>query len=177
MTRRSLTAEIDLHTLRWDSLAYVGGGEGGGPTVEPYVWTGFFKIDGSNLAIDVLPIKGVGLVGPNGTAPLGTFIPTSPGRSHGNLGVNGRTRVGESTRIPPAVGRQALVLTPIPIVHPAAQNALRMEDYPAQVGVVAVVMGQGNFPERAAELGHEAFNAGIRIGDRVEAPTVAEQKT
>ena len=45
MTRRSLTAEIDLHTLRWDSFVYPGGGEGGGPTVGPYLWTGFFKME------------------------------------------------------------------------------------------------------------------------------------
>ena len=115
---------------------------------EPYLWTIFFKCDGSTLAVsDAGKIEGSALTFP------------TPG-SHGNLNRDD-VGAGDSIFIPSVLGSFNDSVIPIP-VSPAIQPLLGQEDLPGFFGVVAVLMEEDNVTDAGAEAGHQALNAAVQ---------------
>jgi hypothetical protein len=120
-------------------------GDGWGDA-EPYLWTVFFKIDGSTLIVaDDLTLSG------NAT------IQTTLG-SHGNLN-NTDVDEGDNVVIPAAIGHFDTILEPIPLSPPWDQLA---DPIGGVVGVVAVLMEEDNVTDDGAEAGHRALNDAVR---------------
>jgi hypothetical protein len=121
---------------------------------EPYLWTVFFKCDGSTLAVsDAGTIEGSALTFP------------TPG-SHGNLNRDDVDE-GDSVFIPSVLGSFSDSVIPIPVA-PAIQGRLGQEDLPGFFGVVVVLMEEDNVTDSGAEAGHQALNAAVQSAiDRV----------
>jgi hypothetical protein len=120
---------------------------------EPYLWTIFFKCDGSSLMVsDAGRVEGSAVI-----------FPTQG--SHGNLNSND-VDAGDSILIPSDLGSFADSVIPIPVA-PALQPLLG-EDIPGFFGVVVVLMEEDNVSDDGAEAGHQAVNAAVqRAIDRV----------
>jgi hypothetical protein len=143
---------VNLDRLEWNNVIEVtgGGGFGGGtPTASPYLWTVFFKADGTTLQLtDAGSLSGSATV---------LFTPGS----HGNLGT-GSLQVGNSIAIPSGIGQWASVLEPIPVA-PSLQQLLGRDSLPAYFGAVAVLMMEGgHIPNHAAEAGHHTLNYSVQ---------------
>lgn len=133
-------------TFNLDRLYCHDEGDGWGDA-EPYLWTVFFKIDGTTCRLnDSLMLEGTATV----------F--TTPG-SHGNLG---DTDVGEDDTvfIPSAIGSQDMLLTPIPV--PEFVKQLGVDDVTPIAGCIAVLMEEDNVSDSGAEAGHQALNVAIQ---------------
>lgn len=130
--------------VRLDWIHCYDEGDGWG-NAEPYLWTVFFKIDGSGVRVtEALKLSGNAVVEP------------TPG-SHGNLGDND-VDAGDDVRIPSAIGEWKTLLRPIPV--PDSIKPL-VDDLPAVVGVVCVLMEEDNVSDAGAEAGHNALNSGV----------------
>ncbi len=115
---------------------------------EPYLWTIFFKCDGSTLAVsDAGKIEGSALTFP------------TPG-SHGNLNRDD-VGAGDTVFIPSVLGSFNDSVIPIPVA-PAIQPLLGQEDLPGFFGVVVVLMEEDNVTDAGAEAGHQALNAAVQ---------------
>lgn len=115
---------------------------------EPYLWTIFFKCDGSTLSVsDAGRIEGSAVIFP------------TPG-SHGNLN-NDDVDAGDTVTIPAQIGSFADSLIPIPVA-PAIQPLLGEEDLPGFFGVVVVLMEEDNVTDAGAEAGHNALNDAVQ---------------
>lgn len=102
----------------------------------PYLWTVFFKLDGSGLSLSPeFELKGE------------VQFHFTHG-SHGNLGT---VTVGEAVPISSYLGHWETSLEPIPVPF---------FDYemPGILGVVAVLMQENNVSDIGAEAGHQALN-------------------
>ncbi|MEO8346931.1 MAG: hypothetical protein ABI607_14665 [Betaproteobacteria bacterium] len=121
---------------------------------EPYLWTIFFKCDGSSLMVsDAGKIEG------------SAVIFSTPG-SHGNLNRDDVDE-GDSVFIPSVLGSFGDSVIPIPVA-PAIQPLLGQEDLPGFFGVVVVLMEEDNVTDDGAEAGHQALNAAVQVAiDRV----------
>lgn len=109
---------------------------------EPYLWTVFFKVDGSGVWVtDELKLAGQALV------------ETTPG-SHGNLG-DTDVDAGDDVAIPSAIGEWRTLLRGIPA--PPVND-----QFPGTVGVVCVLMEQDSVTDPGAEAGHRALNDAVR---------------
>lgn len=111
---------------------------------EPYLWTIFFKLDGST--VEVTPrfkLRGAG-----------TFHFTEG--SHGNLGITSWD--DQEVSIPASIGEWNTYLEPFHIPH-FEQKA------PSIAGVIVVLMEQNNVSYQGAEAGHAALNA--KVADAV----------
>jgi hypothetical protein len=137
--------------VRLDRLHCYDEGDGWG-SAEPYLWTVFFKIDGSTVSLsDAFTLVGTAAV-----------VPT-PG-SHGNLG-DTDVDAGDDVDIPDAIGAWQTILQPIPVadsIRPLLQSSKGWDDWPGYVGVVCVLMEEDNVSDAGAEAGHAALNAGIQ---------------
>ncbi len=155
MARIARTVFVHLDRLHWDEVIVVtgGGGVGGGPpTVSPYLWTIFFKADGSTLQLtDAGKLSGSATV---------VFTPGS----HGNLGTKS-LQVGNSIPIPAAIGQWHAALQPIPVA-PSLRKRVG-HDLPAFFGAMAVLMIEGSVTDHGAEAGHSALNKAVQ--DAIEA--------
>lgn len=121
-------------------------GDGWG-SAEPYLWTVFFKVDGTTHSIEGLGLQGTALV-------AGT-----PG-SHGNLGTTDVDE-GDDITVPDVIGAWQTILTPIPV--PAdLQGIVGSEDLPGTVGAVCVLMEEDNVTDDGAEAGHQALNQAVQ---------------
>lgn len=119
-------------------------GDGWGDA-EPYLWTVFFKVDGSTVTVsESLTLDG------NAT------IHTTPG-SHGNLGTTDVDE-GDNVTIPANIGHWDTMLSPIGVTPPL--DAL-IDDVGGVVGVVAVLMEEDNVSDDGAEAGHQALNDAV----------------
>ncbi len=119
-------------------------GDGWG-NAEPYLWTVFFKVDGSTVTVnDTLTLDG------NAT------VVTTPG-SHGNLGTTDVDE-GDNVTIPDAIGHWSTVLKPIGVEPPL--DSL-IDDLGGVVGVIAVLMEEDNVSDDGAEAGHQALNNAV----------------
>lgn len=133
---------------------------------EPYLWTAFFRISGSDvtLVFDRLdftadPVKPI--VHLEGQP----FMDFHPG-SHGNLG-NTDVDEGDIVPIPTVIGEFRTLLTPIAIPGDLRElgESLGVEvedDLPAYVGVAVVLMEEDLVTDDGAESGHTALNNAIR---------------
>ena len=121
---------------------------------EPYLWTVFFKCDGSTLSVsDAGRIEGSAVIFP------------TPG-SHGNLNRDD-VDAGDGVFIPSVLGQFGDSVLPIPVA-PAIQPLLGQEDLPGFFGVVVVLMEEDDVTDAGAEAGHQALNAAIQSAiDRV----------
>lgn len=114
---------------------------------EPYLWTVFFKIDGTTCWLN----EGLFL---EGTAT----VFTTPG-SHGNLGTYD-VDAGETINIPTIIGNQSMVLTPIPV--PQFVRDAGTDDVTAIAGCIVILMEEDNVSNAGAEAGHRALNAAVQ---------------
>jgi hypothetical protein len=128
-------------------------GDGWGDA-EPYLWTIFFKCDGSSLMVsDAGKIEGSAVIFP------------TPG-SHGNLNRDD-VDAGDSVFIPSELGLFGDSVIPIPVA-PTIQPLLGQEDLPGFFGVIIVLMEEDNVTDDGAEAGHQALNAAVQTAiDRV----------
>lgn len=111
---------------------------------EPYLWTIFFKLDGSTIAVTSrFRLRGVG-----------TFHFTEG--SHGNLGLTSRDE--QEVLIPPAIGEWHTHLVPFHIPYFEQQA-------PSMAGVIVVLMEQNNVSYQGAEAGHAALN--LKVAEAV----------
>jgi len=136
-------------TIALDALVCHSKGNDPGPRAEPYLWTIFFKVDGTVAALSDpdLTLSGTGLT-----------VPT-PG-DHGDLGVS-EVGAGQVVPIPAAIGRFQTTLTAIP-VSPAIQKLGIPDHVAGVVGVLSVLMEQDWTSDRVAAAGHQALNAGFQ---------------
>jgi hypothetical protein len=121
-------------------------GDGFG-NAEPYLWTVFFKIDGTTVSLN----DSLNLVG---TAT----IQSTPG-SHGNLG-DTDVDEGDTVTIPSIIGKWDTTLTPIPV--PKWVKDLGTDDVAAVAGVICVLMEEDNVTDSGAEAGHSALNSAVQ---------------
>ncbi len=121
-------------------------GEGDGlGNAEPYLWTVFFKIDGSTVSLtEALTLDG------NGT------LHTTPG-SHGNLDVSS-VDDGDTVSIPSDIGEWNTMLEPIPV--PDSLSSL-VDPLGGVIGVVCILMEEDNVSDDGAEAGHNALNNAV----------------
>jgi len=133
-------------SLELDSIKCHDEGDGLG-SAEPYLWTVFFKVDGSTVQVtDSLTLSG---------SPT---VETTPG-SHGNLGGDNDVDEGDTVTIPAAIGEFETILSPIPV--PESLSSLA-EDIGGVVGVVAVLMESDNVTDDGAEAGHAGLNNAVQ---------------
>ena len=118
--------------------------EGDGPgNAEPYLWTVFFKIDGSTVSVNSkLMLEG------------SASVFSTPG-NHGDL-PNHDVAAGERVAIPRSLGHFQTRLLPIP-VKPLPGRAVG-----GVVGSLAVLMEEDSTPDDAIASGHAALNKALR---------------
>lgn len=125
---------------------------------EPYLWTVFFKIDGTTCRLnDSLMLEGT------------ATIYTTPG-SHGNLG-DTSVDAGDTVTVPSAIGFHEMTLIPIP-VSDIAKSLGGIDDLAAVAGCIAVLMEEDNVTDDGAEAAHQALNAGIENAINAIIPTL-----
>lgn len=140
MARDTLNVQFKLDLIRcYDE------GDGWG-NAEPYLWTVFFKIDGSGVYVS----PAAKLVGQS-------TVYFTPG-SHGNLGTTD-VDAGDTVAIPDAIALWNTTLKPIPVCPPL--NAFT-PDIGGVIGVVCVLMEEDNVSDDGAEAGHQALNTGVQ---------------
>jgi len=143
-----------------DRIACYDEGDGWG-NAEPYLWTVFFKIDGSSVHLtDGLRLSGT------------ATVETTPG-SHGNLGTTD-VDAGDVVPIPNSIGTWSPLLTPIPV--PDAVKPF-IDDLSGVGGVVCVLMEEDNVSDDGANAGHAALNSAIQaaLDDVIATRTFANQ--
>jgi hypothetical protein len=115
-------------------------------SAEPYLWSVFFKVDGSTISVsDALELEG----------PV--VLHTTPG-SHGNLGTDDADE-GETITIPAAIGEWETDMRAIP--DPPSLASLNLE-FGGVVGVVVVMMEEDNVSDDGAAAGKAALNSAVR---------------
>jgi hypothetical protein len=140
MARNILRVNLEL-----DRIHVHDEGDGLG-SAEPYLWSVFFKVDGSTISVtDSLELGG---------SPV---IHTTPG-SHGNLGTDDADE-GENITIPAAIGEWETEMRAIP--GPPSLASLNLE-FGGVVGVVLVMMEEDNVSDDGAAAGHTALNNAVR---------------
>lgn len=155
MARNTLNIRFDV-----DRLHCRDEGDGWG-SAEPYLWTVFFKVDGSTVSVS----PALNLTG-------NAVIRTTPG-SHGNLG-DTDVDEGDVLTVPAAIGEWDTDLRPIPVPPPF--DAVQ-PDVGGVIGVVCVLMEEDNVSDSGAEAGHQALNNGVRdaVNQIVATRTVTNQ--
>ena len=114
---------------------------------EPYLWTIFFKCDGSTLSVsDAAKLEGSAVTFP------------TPG-SHFNLNVDD-VDAGDVVFIPSELGLFNDTVIPIPVA--ASLQPLLGPDLPGFFGVVVVLMEEDDVTDDGAEAGHQALNAAVQ---------------
>lgn len=136
--------------------------EADGPgSAEPYLWTVFFKVDGTTVSVsDALTLSGQATT---------HFTPGS----HGNL-INTDVDDGDDLPIPSPIGEWQSILTPISV--PDSLSDL-VEDVGGVVGVVVALMEEDNVSDSGVQAGHGAFNDAVRsaINQIVATRTISNQ--
>jgi hypothetical protein len=158
--RRTVATEPLLVTLEIERLTCHD--DGGVGRAEPYLLAAFFKIDG-----DTVRLRDDGALA--GTVTFDAEdTPT-----HGNLGVK-RLGSGESTSIPPRLGRFQTRLTPVAI--PPKVRRKGVQDVRGVVGMMYVLMERDGSSETGANAAHRDFNAALHrtLNDTVSRSKVVE---
>lgn len=147
-------------TFSLDRLVCYDEADGWG-SAEPYMWTVFFKIDGTTCRLnDSLMLEGTATV----------F--TTPG-SHGNLDDND-VDAGDTVQIPDAIGFQQMTLIPIPV--PDFVKQAGTDDVASVAGCIVVLMEEDNVSDDGAEAGHQALNNAIQNALNSIIPTLGFTK-
>jgi len=147
-------------TFKLDRLHCYDEADGPG-NAEPYMWTIFFKIDGTTCRLnESLKLEGI------------ATVLTTPG-SHGNL-KNTDVDAGDTVPIPATIGYQNMMLLPIPV--PDSLKKLGTDDIPAFAGCIVVLLEQDNVTDKGAESGHQALNSAIKSALNSIIPTLGFTK-
>jgi len=130
-------------------------------SAEPYLWTVFFKVDGTTVSVT-----------PGFTLDGEATVEFTPG-SHGNL-PNSDVDPGEDVDIPGILGDWSTQLVPIGFQEPIPG----VDDLGGVAGVVAVLMEEDNVTDDGAEAGHDALNGAVRdaINQIVATRTLTNQE-
>jgi hypothetical protein len=130
--------------------------EGDGPgSAEPYLWTVFFKIDGTTASVThQLRLTG-----------RATVVAT-PG-NQGDL-PNHDVDDGEIILVPMALGQFRTRLRPIPLQQPVGA----ITSVSGVLGMVAVLMEEDNTPASAIAAGHRALNRAVQRALDAMIPTL-----
>jgi hypothetical protein len=130
-------------------------------SAEPYLWTVFFKVDGTTVSVT-----------PGFTLDGEATVEFTPG-SHGNL-PNSDVDPGEDVDIPGILGDWSTQLVPIGFQEPIPG----VDDLGGVAGVVAVLMEEDNVTDAGAEAGHDALNGATRdaINQIVATRTLTNQE-
>lgn len=176
MDSKPMTVMINLEQLAWTEALWVTGGGGFGssdpPTILPFVWVVFFKIDGSSVTVKL---------GMNANGDL-TYLQGSPTvvdtpGNHGDLGW-GEWSFPEARQIDAANGSWIDSIIPIP-VDPALQPLLMGASVkPAVFGAVVVLMADGgHIPRHAIAAGHQMLvqQIGVSLQALMDGITPAHQ--
>jgi len=146
--------------------------EGDGPGLaEPYLWTLFFKIDGTTVQLVKLP-------NPPLTITLqGMVTVNRRNGSHRNLRDTDEDPVdeGEDVAIPAQLGRWDTTLVPIPISDDALVTVKnQLADLPGTIGVICILMEEDNLPDSAANAGYNAFCSTFesKMNERINSRTL-----
>ncbi len=117
-------------------------------SAEPYLWTVFFRIDGSDVVVtEALKLSGL------------PTVHATPG-SHGNLGGDNDVDAGDNISIPSAIGEWKTLVSPIRVPD-SVKPLLGEDDLPGIVGVACVLMEEDNVSDAGAEAGHHNVNTGL----------------
>ncbi len=120
---------------------------GGWGNAEPYMWTVFFKIDGTTCRLnDSLMLEGIATI-------------FSTPDSHGRL-ADADVDAGDTVPIPSAIGLKEMTLTPIPV--PDTVKKTGIGDIPALAGCVLILMEEDNISVDEATAIHQALYVGIQ---------------
>lgn len=159
-------------SLTLDHIHCVDEGDGSG-NAEPYLWSLFFKIDGSTVQFALR------------STPETPFLLSLQGMvtvdrrngGHRNLRNTDDNPVdaGEDVAIPPGLGRWDTVLTPIPIADSAKPFANGEVDLPGTIGVVCILMEEDNLSDSSALAGYNAFCSTFesKMNERINSLTAA----
>ncbi|WP_156140291.1 hypothetical protein [Sporocytophaga myxococcoides] len=129
---------------------------GGWGNAEPYMWTVFFKIDGTTCRLnDSLMLEGT------------ATIFTSPG-NYGHL-ADSDVDAGDTMPIPSTIGLKEMTLIPIPV--PDTVKKTGIGDIPAFAGCIVVLM-EGD----RTKAGFQAFDANIQKALNSLIPTLGFAK-
>lgn len=133
--------------------------EGDGPGLaEPYLWTLFFKVDGSTFRLAIVPTP----ESPFSVKLQGMLTVSRRNGEHRNLRNTDDDPVdeGEDVAIPPGIGKWDTFLTPIPPADAFVEDLLKkgeMVDLPGTIGVICILMEEDNLPDSSAAAGYNSF--------------------
>jgi hypothetical protein len=120
--------------------------EADGPgSAEPYLWTVFFKIDGTTTVVT------------DQFALAGTATVSGTQGNHRDLGPGG-VDAGDDILIPPFLGEFATRLVPITLQQPVGNTT----EIGGAVGAITVLLEQDNTPNSAIANGHRALDKAVR---------------
>lgn len=145
-----------LATFRLTSIHCHDEGDGPGEA-EPYLWTIFFKVDGTttSLVVDTEELT-VNLTG------RASIIVSDVNSNHGNLGHHG-VDAGENVAIPKTLGEWITIIRSIPVVLPPGISATNT---PASVdgvaGYLAVLLEEDFTTSEDILTAHRIFNDEVR---------------
>jgi hypothetical protein len=140
---------VTLESIKWKEITIVSGGGVGQerPSLSPYLWTIFFKIDGTSVMMsDTYFLFGTATVDP-------------PRGAHGDLGIWSMS-VGETVAIPFELGFWSTNLVPF-FIATSAQPFFNSPGVPqpqAGFGCIAILLRDGgHIPPHAVEAGRKAL--------------------
>jgi len=145
---------VTLESIKWKNITVVTGGGGfqATPSVSPYLWTVFFKIDGTSVIMaDDYNLVGTATVEPAQGA-------------HGDLGIWSMS-VGETVAIPDSLGFFSTSLQPFFIAVSAQPffNAPGIPQPQAAFGCIVIVLKDGgHIPAHAVDAGRQALTNGVQ---------------
>ncbi len=132
----------------------------------PYLWTVFFKADGSTLSVtDAGVVAGNCVVFPSSGshgdlgAPPSFGTETVPYYYVGDSGGASNEITHLTWTVPNELGLFDTTIHPIPVA-PSLHSILGV-DQPGEFGVVAVLLNDAGLPEHAIEAGHATLNAEV----------------
>jgi hypothetical protein len=145
---------VTLETIKWKEITIVSGGGVGQeqPSLSPYLWTIFFKIDGTSVMMaDTYYLFGTATVDP-------------PRGAHGDLGTWSMS-VGETVTIPLELGYWSTNLVPF-FIATSAQPFFNSPGVPqpqAGFGCIAILLRDGgHIPPHAVEAGRQALSNSLQ---------------
>jgi hypothetical protein len=139
---------MDSLQLVYDFTTLVCADEADGPgDAEPYMWTAFFKIDGSTCHVDL------------GTLHLtGKATVVVPSGNEGDLGVH-EVDAGQTVKIPAAIGHFATTMVPIPLGTSAKPTD---PHFGGVFGAIGVLLEEDSTKASAIAKGHAAFKTALQ---------------
>jgi hypothetical protein len=172
MARNDKAVYMTIDTIEWDEIIVLTGGGGiqSTPSSSPFLWTVFFKIDGSSISIT------------DGGMVMGNATFTFSDGDHGDLEV-GSVNPGAVIKVPDTLNFFSASLEPIPLPQ-SLQSVVNMVDEPALFGLAVVLLNDGgHISAGGIAAGHAKLNSLVQqavsdllqeAGSQLSPPTQAE---